>query len=74
LNILLFQAGFFLTWAFIHHHIQTGSGAHSATYLKGNESCFPSGKSSHRVKLTTASSVTVKNAQSYTSTPTWHGA
>jgi hypothetical protein len=28
----------------LHHHVQTGSGAHAASYAMGNRSSFPRGK------------------------------
>jgi hypothetical protein len=49
----------------LHHRVQTGSGAHPASYPLVTRGSFPGGEADH----SPPSSVEVKNAWSYTSTP-----
>jgi hypothetical protein len=55
---------------FLHHRVQTGSGAHPASYSMGNGSSFPGGKTAgSEADHSPPSSAEVKNAWIYTSTP-----
>jgi hypothetical protein len=49
----------------IHHRVQNGSGTHPASYPMGTRGSFLGGETDH----SPSSSVEVKNAWSYTSTP-----
>jgi hypothetical protein len=55
----------------LHHRVQTGSGAHPASYPLGTTGFFPGGKSGRGVKLITELHLVPrsKNEWSYTSTP-----
>jgi hypothetical protein len=55
----------------LQHRVQTGCGAHPASYTVGIGSSFPGGKASGGVKLTTHLHLVPrsKNASIYTSTP-----
>jgi hypothetical protein len=54
----------------LHHHVQTGSGAHPVSYPMGTRGSFPVGERPRReADHAPPSSVEVKNAWSYTSTP-----
>jgi hypothetical protein len=55
---------------FPHHRVQTGSGAHPASYSMGTKASFPGGKSAGAWSWPlTSSSAEVENAWSYTSNP-----
>jgi hypothetical protein len=54
----------------LHHCVQTGAGAHPSSYLIGTRGTFPGVKRPGReADHSPPSSVEVKNAWSYTSTP-----
>jgi hypothetical protein len=56
---------------FIHHHLQTGSGAHPDSYPMDTRGSFPGGKAAGVVKLTTHLHLLPrsKNELSYTTIP-----
>jgi hypothetical protein len=54
---------------FLHHRVPNGSGAHPASYPMGTRGSFPRGKAAGAWSWPLPSSVEVKNAWSYTSTP-----
>jgi hypothetical protein len=49
----------------LHHLVQNGTGAHTASYPMGTRGCSPGGKADH----SSPSSAEVNNGWSYTSTP-----
>jgi hypothetical protein len=55
----------------LHHRVQTGPGAHSASYQMGTRCSFPGGKAAGVVELTTHLHLVprLKNEWSCTSTP-----
>jgi hypothetical protein len=55
----------------LHHRVQTGSGAHPASYQIGTRGLFPGGvmRPGREVDHSPPSSAKVKNAWSYTSIP-----
>jgi hypothetical protein len=61
----------------LRHRVQTGSGAHLASYLMGTRVSFPRGKGPwRRADHSPPTNTEVKNAWSYTSTfqyVSWHG-
>jgi hypothetical protein len=62
---------FFFFFFFFHHRVQTGSGAHPASYPNGTSGSLPGGKAAWGLKLTSHLHVVPrsKNEWSYISTP-----
>jgi hypothetical protein len=74
------ESGFDSQWGqeiFLMYNVQTGSGAHPATYTVGHGGCFPKGKwQGHEADHSPTSNAEVKNGGAILSLPhtsSWHG-